>query len=823
MRFSVYRSPKEQGCECTRDLFLYEVEHPRLAERVKRIRQLIAQGKGEEASQCKRALPCVTWQALSTDGSHREASMVPNSLYMLDVDHVDDPISAWLQAMSRICGRDFPDLAAYKAALDDPLVKAALEQVGILVCHVSPSGHGIRVVAQRRNLSLATIAENQAWLADQLGIVAYDGACTDYSRLAFLCPREDFLYLNLKLWDMPDNHPFEPTAKMSTSEVQRSAAIGEVTASGGAPTGNGQQERDYTDEVKEFQYNGHSITEIARVWVEQHGEPRPGERNNYYHAMVKLFRNITDDNVAIMLCQLPGFGLPVGEREKVINQVIKRIGPGEIPYHFYKFLVKNGFLPDTTGTILQQEESSKAAEEKKSADEAAVAVQEPPKPKRSELFPPLPPVFKEFCSLYPEEFVYPTIVALLPVLGTLATRLRATYIDGRVQTTSFIGVIFAPPASGKSFARDVVTLCTKDLVAHDKMSLAKEKLWKREMKTKRNSENPPEEPHAPYRMVQSVISVPRLLERQEDACGLHQFSFTEEIDTLKKSNSGGSYAQKSDLYRQAFDNAEYGQDYMSIDTFSGSVNLYYNILMLGTNNQLYEFFNDAENGLVSRCCFAEIEGQEFAKIPFFRSLTPKQMEAITAVLNRFEAMTYTRKNAMSDEYIVNPEVNLDAQMGFIRTALNKWLEKERLVSMKEGNISRDIFRRRSAVKAFRLAMICVGMFDNMTPARQKLIEQFVLWFADKDLYHIEKAFGEMLRKQTTGKRKDAVLTANLFDELQEQFSNEDLAEVLRRNGRTGKTTYYTNIWSKAGLIRKTSWTTFVKTKTKTKTKTAPRS
>ena len=783
MKFSFFKSPREQGCECTRGLFLYEIEHPKLKEKVARIRKAFADGDGDRAAELKRGLPCVTWQALSLDGSHKESQCRPNSMYMLDVDHVTEPMFLWNDTWLELA-REKVNEASSSYADDIAAAKQqVLDELGILAVHVSPSGSGLRVVAKRVRPELTTIPQNQAWLADKLRIVTFDSACSDFSRLAFLCPREDFLYLNLDLFDMDDDMPF----------VQQDKESGVSTARGPRV-----QEREYTDAQKNFAYRGHKISDIAQMWLESRGEPQPGERNNYYMKMVKMFRNICDDDFAVMLCQLPDLGLDVQERERCIEHAIARVTSGDMPYIFYKFLVDKG--------IIEKPQSAAAVQTEPATVEEPVVKKNV---KRSEKFPPLPPVFKEFCSLYPDEFVYPTIVALLPVLGTLATRLRATYIDGRVQTTSFIGVIFAPPASGKSFARDIVRFCTKDLAAHDKISVAKEKLWRKEMKVKRNSENPPEEPHAPYRIVQSVISVPRLLERQEDACGLHQFSFTEEIDTLKKSNSGGSYAQKSDLYRQAFDNAEYGQDYMSLDTFTGSVALYYNILMLGTNNQLYEFFNDAENGLVSRCCFAEILGQEFAAIPFFRSLTDKQQEAITAVLNRFEEMTYTRKNAMSEEYLVNKEVIVDGEMDFVRDALAKWLEQKRIECMKEGNISKDIFRRRSAVKAFRLAMICIGMFDKMTDARRRMIERFVLWFADQDLYHIEKAFGAMLRKQTSQKKLPETI-GNLYDELQEQFSGEELAAVLRRHNKISRPSYYIGIWTDAGLVKRTGKSTYMK-------------
>ena len=530
------------------------------------------------------------------------------------------------------------------------------------------------------------------------------------------------------------------------------------------------------------------------MWVEKHGEPQQGERHTYYYRLCNMFRYITDGDVGVMLAQLPDFGLGITEREKEAEHATRRAMGTQIPYTFYKFLVDTG--------IIVVEKKTEPAPEVDLADMDAEV-----KPVQ---LPWLPPVFREFCKNCPPDFVYPTIVALLPVLGTLATRLRAHYLDGREHTTSFIGVIFAPQSAGKSFARDLVGVLTKDLRRHDEISILKEKQYKAELRLKKNSDQLPEDPHAPYRMVQAVISVPRLLQRQEDACGLHQLSFVEEIDTLTKSNAGGSYAQKSDLYRQAFDNAEYGQDYISVDTFTGSVRLYYNILMLGTPKQLYKFFNDAENGLVSRCAFAELKNQEFAPIPYFKPLTEKQLEEITKVLNRFETMTYRRRNAQSEDYVVMPTVNIDAKMKPVRDALAGWLETSRLQALENNDVAYDVFRRRSAVKAFRLGMVCVGMYaaKSLTPKTLERIAAFCLWFAERDAEQSVRAFGKMLNE--TPQQGGSSRADGLLKNLPQTFSVGELIAQMRMRGQTTAPRIVLCRWKKAGLVKKNDDLTFTK-------------
>ena len=766
MTFDYFDSVKApQGMVCTPELFIAAIEDMQIKQRLAQIGAAAAANDTEAVATLKRHLPIVTWQASFRNHQRSNANAIPSGLFMLDVDHI-------------------PDLQKFKEEIVDPLTvndARLAKELGVMAVHITPSGAGMRFVCLCPQ-GMTTIEGCQQWLAAQLGIVSFDTACKDFARSSFLVAKEMFLYL-----DVPDLFHGEPRNILPAPHGEEAA-----TKAAAQPL---PQQRTFTEAQKTFKYRDHLISDIAALWVEKHGEPQQGERHTYYYRLCAMFRYITDSDVAVLLAQLPDFGMGIAEREKEAQHACNRSMGTQIPYTFYKFLVDNGIIV-----------ASKSQEPLPAIDLAEVF------PTSMQRVPSLPVVFREFCKNCPADFVYPTIVALLPVLGTLATRLRARYLDGREHTTSFISVVFAPQSAGKSFARDVVATLTKDLRKHDEISILKEKQYKAELRMKKNSEQLPEDPHAPYRLVQAVISVPRLLQRQEDAGGLHQLSFVEEIDTLVKSNAGGSYAQKSDLYRQAFDNAEYGQDYISIDTFTGSVKLFYNILMLGTPKQLYKFFNDAENGLVSRCAFAELQGQEFASIPYFKPLTDKQLEEITKVLNRFEAITYRRKNAQSEDYIVLPTVNIDAKMQPVREALAKWLERTRLQALEASDVALDTFRRRAAVKAFRLGMICVGMYapKSLTKRVMKRIVDFVTWFATQDAEQTVRAFGNMMQASAIEEKPQEKQT--LFELLPDTFNAAELMAWQRKLNKTSPAKIVLCRWRKAGLIKQNDDLTFTKTK-----------
>lgn len=760
MTFDIFPKITGKGHPCKREEFLSLLREESFVNVFQKVEDAAQSADKEAYSAAKKQLPCVTWQASFEGGERKNENAKPSGLFMLDVDHIDSPAMMFQEIFGEQEGRN-----------------KRCAELGILIVHVTPSGHGLRFVAKCPKTA-TTIEGCQAWLANELRLLQYDSACKDFARASFLVPINYFLYYDDSIFYDCDDLNILQVPFAAESKPKEAAVVQ-------------PQQREFSDAQKTFSYRGKTISEIAAKYVASHGEPQPGERHTYYYNLCRNFRYICDNDLGVLLAQLPDFGLSYAERQKEVEHAVNRHGGDRIPYPFYKFLEREGLFGEeqsaSTPEVLKEEETPKT--------------------------PTLPPVFKEFCSICPKDFVYPSIVALLPILGTLATRLRATYIDGKEQTTSFIGVIFAPQAAGKSFARDIVRYLSKDLRKHDEFSVQKEKLFRAELKQKKNAETIPEDPHAPYRIVQSVISVPRLLGRQEDAGGLHQFSFTEEIDTLVKSNQGGSYAQKSDLYRQAFDNAEYGQDYMSVDTFTGSVRLYYNILMLGTPKQLYKFFNDSENGLVSRCCFAELKNQEFADIPYFKKLTSRQEERITKAMEVFEKMTYARKNARTDEYTIGPLVNVDKYLDETKKVLRKWLEDKRSEALKANDYALDIFRRRAAVKAFRVAMLCVGIY---TPSRcgaatRRTIANFASWFAEQDMRQTMSAFGSMIEVRD---RQGAAPRKSLFDLLPASFTSADVYGVLRRQGMTSNPTKVIYKWKASGLIRTEDNITFTKKQTK---------
>ena len=298
------------------------------------------------------------------------------------------------------------------------------------------------------------------------------------------------------------------------------------------------------------------------------------------------------------------------------------------------------------------------------------------------------------------------------------------------------------------------------------------------------------------------------------------FIMASELDTFRKSNrtTGGD---KSDMWRVAWDNGKYGQFYKSVHTFKGKVNLYLNMLFTGTPDQIKKFFTNVEDGLVSRFSFCEVENQLYAPFQPWKKIPKAEQLKIQNILDRLEMKVYKQPLKFDPKNLLDvKEKEFDAvvpwatdwqpfekvNLEFMFKPLLNWLETQRQQAIKEMNEARDMFRRRAAVKAFRLALLCMALYPKVGKKEQEVIRNFALWFADMDLKNSLYAFGvkynepEVEDKQAE-KRAYAV-GESVYDALTERFSRGDLEVVVRRRGL--KTPVRTIIWNwkKMGMIVK---------------------
>lgn len=684
-------------------------------------RQAIEAYRGGDA-QAKRRLPAFCFHAHFGGKRRAVEHAQPSGLVMVDFDHLTPERLQELRTAVEALHR--------------------LPESGIMLAHVTPSGAGLRVVikAQRNDLygGCQSIADYQTRLATLLQAEAeLDRVTTDLARLSFAPMMQDVFILESRLFsDAPE--------------------VTEFASSHGAAAARPATPQPIPQPSAQSDYKGVPLADIfARYFLLNGGLPNEGERNARYYEAARDLRYICDFNPHTLAAHLPDVGLPADE---VLAVCVSACGSS-----------RASRIPQSVQATLA--DFADAGSEEAAQAEAAAGLDFP-----------LPVVFRPLVETCPPSFRGAALLALLPVVGTLATGVRGRYLDGELHSPSFISVVSAEQASGKSFMRRFVDLLMRDIAEEDAAARAVEMAYRKEMKKKRNAKDQPEPPREMVRIVPASVSVAKLLQRLDYAEGKHLFSFAEELDTVIKSNQSGAWSQKSDIYRNAFDNALYGQDYMNDDTYSAIVPVFYNLLFLGTPRQTSRFFKNVENGLVSRTCFAHLPDQFGAKMPRFGTLS----EAVEARLKKHIAVLRSFAGEVS--------------MDFLLPAMESWLEQQRLQALRENNRARDIFRRRAAVIGFRAAMTVAPCYTLSATTSRTMLRGFALGVANMVLENQLRFAEAELNSIIERGAENTLKSKELFHALPEVFTLSDLAAALRQRGMKTPARGMVYLWKREQMV-----------------------
>lgn len=699
-------------------------------------------------AKAKKRLPAVMWQASFNGKARKNENAEPSGLYMLDLDHLE--------------GNTAQIASTFMSKVDE---------CGIMLIHTTPSGHGLRVVARMMAAqSFSTIGEYQLWLAAQLGFAPeqVDTATHDLARMSFVPPENYVHYMDGRIFTMDPECTIKPQNNVAPSVMvakPKSTTDTEVPSPSDGTT-------------LQTHYQGIPLTDIAKRLIENifDTEICEGNRNSSLYKLARVFRYVCDFNPQVMAAAIPHYGLADSEVMEICRNTINTFRRTDMP-------------PELREVIAElREEQAEEQDEDEAHKNLSLSLADYQKN-----LPQLPPLFREFVRTCPPDFKAVQLVSMLPVVGALCTGVRSTYLDGNAQSPSFITVVTAPQASGKSFARNMYNSLTARIQAQDATNRAIEEAYRQELKKAKNAKEQPEDPRPCIRLLPPSVSVAKLLQRLDNAGGRHLLTFAEEIDTLTKSNRSGTWAQKSDIYRNAFDNAEYGQDYMSDASYSTITRVYYNLLVLGTPRAVGRLFNDVEDGLVSRVLFAEIPDQAGKRMPKFGKFTASAEKRVDAIVERLMQM--------KDCY----------ELDYLNNAIDEWLEQRRLDFLRTQNMALEIFRRRAAVVGFRAGLVAVACYEAANAVDNeshicryvRRVKSFALWVANYALTALLSRFGEKMEEvqRDTAPRKRTVYT-DLFAQLAATFTSDDLRACVRRNGVKSPIKQIIYCWRQNEIIAK---------------------
>ena len=697
-------------------------------------RQLLAKNHVEEILQDvkqnnrldrKKELP--VWLPLAqsfNNGTRKAEDAVPSGLFYLDIDEKGLTEQLWQKVQ------------------DENLIEEYR-----IVYFAESAGGGTHIWAWRT--PGATIEEDIQKLASRLG-VSYDSHVTDLARCCFMVSEK---YVKLLDPIVFEEQPSSP--KLGDNRgLNEESPLTEKNENGSETCSDPQ-----LPNIGGSNYKGIPYENImqALLWKLGYGDaPAEGERNMALYTMSRYMRFICDFDEQKLFTILPHWGLSDHEVQSTIKSAVGSTRPAGIPSMMNEVLSSLG-----------------AASEAGSAesDESTVA------PVDNEL----PGILQDLSDHAPEEFREATLMAAMPMLGTLATGIRAKYRDGKLNSPSFIVDIEAPQATGKSFVDAEFELLMDPIIKQDEVE------WQKEIEyslAKKNGEEV-ENPCAQIRIIEPNIGVSAFLERALYAKGKHLFTYAPEIETVLKNNKGGAWTEKNDLFRLAYDNKPWGQHRISKDSFSGKVTLYYNMVMCGTPNKCRAFFADAEGGLVSRVTPVLLPDMVGARMPHFKPWSQEDEEKVKR-----------QCLCLMDE-------EGEVELPLINKAIEAWDEEKRQEYLQTLRYSLDVLRRRAALNGFRAGIIAYLLEGRQETERAI---RFAVWYAERCLHYQLQLYGNKIDALHDNAVSPQASKGNIryLDVLPKEFTKEDLVNLRLANNESPvvKTIIYR--WVKEGLVVKTN-------------------
>ena len=756
MLFSQFDSVNAtKGVLCTEETFFHTINSEQVIDVCKKIAK---EEDHDKQGILKKDLPVVTWMSFFGALPRANKNATPSGLVMVDYDGIEDPEAVWNRIKER-----------------DP------KQLGIYIAHKTPSTHGVRIVFKNRE-GLDSVVANLEWWKSMFPEFKLDSKCKDLARASFMVPASYFYYTDLNVFREMCPVYVKEGGSASSDEDDSDAAHTLGTDDLGTYDKYGlnwfvvNRQTDLFGTAGEpfsgedFKYEDLDIREIALKWLNLNGGvPQKGSRNSSLFALACNLRYLCEFSSDLMLACMPAL-LPRNEEAALVLSALKRDRIVGVP-------------KSVREAIAYLRESKQQPDSPEWEDNVFNHLDSP-----NDMMPTekLPPIFRQFVGAAPTDFRKATVVALLPMLGTLGSRLRARYLDGKLHSPSFQCEIEAPMASGKSFTRDIFNFVMKDVMQKDQVYRLKEADYEERVRRAKNQKEQPEKETYPIRLLGSKVSIAALLDRIAYAQGLHVMSFDEEVRNVIDSMKAGGFGDIRALLRNAFDNSIFGQEYKSDNSSKRLVAIMYNTLHCGTPAEYRKLYNNAEDGTITRVVFCELPDQSFKKMPKFKEISYWEKKKMQKSIDKLSEISM-----IGDK--VQPEHELK-NFDFMNEWADKWLEKMRKLAMRFDNLSLDTFRKRAAVVGFRAAMIAWYLYDADTPNnRRKTVE-----FAEMIAEHMTVT---LMQRYSIVEMSNTILYKQVWNRLGNEFDKEEVKRVIEETSVKSDARTVIFRWKQKNLIQ----------------------
>lgn len=390
---------------------------------------------------------------------------------------------------SKAFGFDLDDPESFKIAAEKLLQDPG--KYGLLMLERS-ARQGGHVVCKREQGK--TILENQVRLATMLQC-EMDTSAHDINRVYFTttAAADDLLYLSPELFaDSYDEAAVKAEAKLleerekygqevlpeGAHKVNKHYKPWEVAA----PQKEAEIKAENTAASSEpLNYCGIPYSEIIRKWWELYNdghEPIQSNRNTLTFELAVNLRHICGFDRQLLDKVIPCYdGFPEAEKQACIDSALAE---------------KRARMPKRLKDVLAAIKQSKGSNTE-NIEQALDDINE-----QDELFyyhalPSLPQGVRESVDSVGPYLAMPALVALCPVIGTLATGVKIS-VHGRYNSLNLISYIAGDFASGKGSIDPLIASWTKEMKQMDKVYLQQEEDWRAKKRAAKNKKEQPEEP-----------------------------------------------------------------------------------------------------------------------------------------------------------------------------------------------------------------------------------------------------------------------------------------------------------------------------------------
>ena len=663
-------------------------------------------------AELKKRLPIFTFHATFKNGRRKNEDAIPSGLSIYDLDHIPDPRAKWAE------------------------IEARKEELGILLAHISPSLEGLRLVfAVQQGMSLA---EAQAWMAQQLGDETYDACVKDYARCSFAVPREYVLYQSEALF----NEELIKNEELRTkNEVliknEESPSDGEKNSSFFIPHSS--------LETYPETYDGIPYETIVEVLEEQMGgQPEHGSRNTFIFSMACHLRYVCNDDANWISQVLPTYGEAKEKWMASIRSACSRNQTKAMPR----------IMKRTLSICRQQMEETEIISQKSELNTP------PAMPVR------LPPLIKLLVSKTPKIYRPAVAHAVFPALAAHLWKTYFRYIDNVEHEATLMCCLMAGTGAGKNCISEPINRIIADIRKRDTDNLQREKEWKTEMQSKGANKDKRQRPEG--LVIQEIdpdMTNAAFVQRLSDA--EQRFLYTrmneiDQFDALKTSSKSKNHFQIMCL---AFDPGNvYGQTRVGTGSVSERVCIRFNWNASTTIYKGQAYFRSVlTDGPISRINFCTIPEQPIgADMPVYGTYDATFDEELRPYIER-----------------LNKARGLVECRGARTLAKKLREENAEFARLSQSRVYENLSFRANVI-AFLKAMV---LFVAQGGVWDKVTEDFIRWSLKYDMWCKMKFFGAAIedveKSNMCEKRRGP---QNLLDLLPDVFTRDEAQQMRLRQG-----------------------------------------